>query len=58
MTNKEVFDTILSYWQDSHTSNSKSLDEALQTMKTSDSIYDALLGYTHLCMRAGKDVQM
>ena len=55
MTNKEVFDTIFSYWQDSH---AKTLDEALWRVKTSESIYNALLSYSYLCMRAGKEVRM
>ena len=58
MSNKEVFDTIFSYWQDLCTTAPDSLDKALSRIDTGNRIYDALMMYTHLCMREGKEVRM
>ena len=58
MSNKEVFDTIFSYWEDLCTTAPETLDKAIWRIDTSNSIYDALMMYTHLCIRAGKEVRM
>ena len=55
MSNKEVYNTILTYWQELPCD---SLDKALRRIDTGNRIYDALLSYTHLCMREGKEVRM
>ena len=58
MTNKEIYNTIFSYWEDLCTTVPDSLDKAIWRIDTSNSIYDALLSYTHLCMIEGKEVRM
>lgn len=55
MTNTEIYNTVFSYWQELP---SGSLDESLWRIDAGNSIYDALLSYTHLCMREGKEVRM
>ena len=50
MTNKEIYNTIFSYWQELP---SDSLDKALWRMKEGKKIGDALLSYNELCMREG-----
>jgi len=56
MTNTEKYNTVFSYWQELPTP--KTVDESLQRATTTNKIYDALMMYTHLCIREGKEVRM
>ena len=58
MSNKEIYNTIFTYWQDLCTTTPDSLDKALWRIDTGNRIYDALLTYNQLCMREGKEVRM
>ena len=58
MTNKEIYNTIFSYWQEIYVDKNPTLAKALWRMKEGKKIGDVLLSYTHLCMRAGKEVRM
>ena len=58
MTNAEKYNAIFTYWQDLCKVKPDSLDKALWRIDAGNRIYDALLSYTHLCMREGKEVRM
>ena len=59
MTNSEVFEALIEYRREIYKDiRTKGIAEALRRMETSEKILDALLMWTQLNIRAGKEVRM
>ena len=58
MTNIEKYNAIFTYWVDLCKVKPETLDKTLWRIDTANRVYDALLSYTQLCLRAGKEVRM